>query len=233
MKKLPKKYKFEVVSGYGEFSITAPDGYEFQEFIVLPPSVNSNGYTNYPEVRAVFVENIEVSELINNIEERKKKEIETAKTDIDRKFQEKIKKMELEQIFSEIITKFNIGDTVYYYQEMLYYDNVSLEQCIKSFTLSSVVYEKEQVGIVKDKNDDYAGKYLVLKGWSERNQKITVANAFKTKDEALEKSVEYHNRKVKEWDDKQKEYKEKQAKAEKEKEEEILRKAEEIKAKQK
>jgi hypothetical protein len=191
-----------------------PEGYEF---LRLHSDNNGGLYMILKKLETLMV-------VKDKLKESYDKSLESQKNYLEQQYKEKINKLDLEKTFSEIIKNFKIGDTCYYYQKPSY--KVEIENCIKSFSISEIHLTKQSIQV--DGKDDYLN--LRILGWS-NNQNWK--DIYKTKELAISENKEAHEKLMKEFEEKianaEKEKKEKEKLAE----EEILRKAEEIKKKNK
>lgn len=196
----------------GSVEIEAPPGYQFLQMI-------PQTHEQYSKLLAVFVEVKTFSDAVAAVEQKKREEITKYEERKDKEYADKITKkmatMKLNQAFSDAITKFNIGDKVFYYSEWPVDNNI--EAHIKSFTLSQIVYQQHAVTL-RDENDSNT---LQLKGY-DGDAKSHLA--FTTKEEAIARSADEH----KEYLDKRATEDKKLAEAKAEREAAILKQAEEI-----
>lgn len=220
-KQIQKEFRFETVSAYWNYTMNIPEWYDFMEFL---PVENWQGYSNPV---AVFVKNIPFSDAIKLVEERYKESTERYKKTLDEEFAKRVGNMQLEKTFNDIITRFNLDEYVYYYED--YARNgkdENIEDHITSMRLVTVSLSKTQVSIKWDIEGREYQEQLIL---CEYGKQLSPKVAYNTKQEAITWSQEYHNARMKkkqeEADNALKLAEERKAKEEAD----ILAKAEEIK----
>ena len=217
---IQKEFLFQEVSNsYRDYKMIVPSGYEFFHFLERE---TSNGYST---ILAVFIAYQPLKDKVKEMEKENSERLEKFKKELENNFTKRVGTMQLEERFSDVLKKFKIGDTVYYYQDG-YGVQEKIEDHIKSLTLSEVILYREEVRV--NGNKQVYDEQLSLRGWNENTK---TENAFKTRDEAIVGKKEYHENRLRE--KKEKDKKDKIAFEEKKKleEVEILRKAEEIKNK--
>jgi hypothetical protein len=223
-----KKVRLEQLSIYGsEQSVNIPDGYQFDKIVSLETGSGDYRQTN---VYAVMLEDAELSELKDRMQATFDSELERQKKYLEEQYAIKIGNLNLVQSFSDIISKFKIGDQAYYYKEYVssLADDKLIESHIEGFYIDKIELRKED-GVIIEKDDSTAWPTTFYIGGSKNNN---VTKIYKTKEEAIVSSKDYHD-KLQEVKRLAKEKSDAEACARKIREdEEILKKAEEIKAQQ-
>lgn len=224
-----KEFYFQDVNSYNNQTLQVPEGYEFMQFL----SVDGGPNNSYGRIIAVYKKDIPFKEAIEAINKRSNESLETQKKYLEEQFAKRVKNMQIEQAFSEIITKFKLGDSVYYYDEYVssYGKSEICADHIKSFSLDAVVFEKEVVSINghNDIDGNQQSAWLVLKNW---DKKVHPNKAYKTKEEAIIGSQEYHDAKLKQIEEDKKKAEALAVENKKKRDAEILAEAEKIKNEQ-
>lgn len=217
-----KEFKFEQVSTYGNYTMNIPEWYDFVEFL---PMQDGSGY---PKQLAVFVKNVPFSDAIKEIEDRHKENIERYKKDLDEEFAKRVGNMELEKTFNDIITRFRLDDYVYYYTDYVGYNkkDENIEDHLETMKLNSVMLTKTQVAIKWDVAGNEYEQSIVL---CEYGKTLRPDRAFKTKEEAIAGSQEYHDARMKKKQEEAYNAAQEEKKRKEKEEADILAKAEEIK----
>ena len=226
---IQKQFKFVQINDYGDLFLDVPEGYQFFQFLEKNMPSYNQGQGPSTVILAVFVSYEPMLEAVKRVEKKSFEDLKKRKEYLEKEYQEKIANMNLEITFSEVIKKFRLGDTIYYYADG-YSVEPEAKAHIKSFTLAEVHLTKSKVQMKEDRtaDNDYSSYHLELVGWGEKS---VPSMAWKTREEAIEGSKDYHRKRLKEKFEKEAEAKKLAEEAKKKEEEEILRKAEEIKNK--
>ena len=228
-KMIETEFYFQEISPYGNTQIAIPEGYEFFQFLTKSQS-DYNTHNTTTSVIAVYKKHKEWGVIVADLAKSKGEFQVSLRKEYDTKFAEQVKNMKLEQAFSDIITKFKLGDYVYYYSDGYgsYGKDDNIADHIKSFSLASVVFEKNAVSLEGELDKDSGRPWLVLKNW---NEKIGPHLAYKSKEEAIEGSKAYHQERMDKKEEERANAEKLVAERKQKEEEEILKKAEEIKSK--
>ena len=228
-KTIETEFYFQDISPYGSTQIAIPEGYEFFQFITKSQS-DYNSHNIITSVIAVYKKHKEWGEVVADLAKSKGEFQVSLRKEYDQKFAEQVKNMKLEQAFSDILTKFKLGDYVYYYSDGYgsYGKDDNITDHIKSFSLASVVFEKSAVSIQGKSEPEIGTPWLVLKNW---NEQVGPHLAYKTKEEAIEGSKAYHQERMDKKEEERANAEKLAAERKQKEEEEILKKAEEIKNK--
>ena len=226
--KLFKKIRIIPLSYNGESTIEIPDGFQFDRVITIetisPQYTNSSPY-------AVMLEEATLQELAKKMQKGFDDSLASREKYFAEQYEKKIKSMDLLQAFSDLVSKFRVGDTAYYYSEYTrgFLDGNLIESHIESFTINSIELRDNAVRTIeKSKSpDDYKQEFYAVNYNSVQN----VTTLYKTKEEAIEGSKEYHEQLQKLKADARLKSDAEAILRKREEEAEILRKAEDIKSK--
>lgn len=192
-------------------SIRIPDGYEFLQMFV-----DKEGHMSI-----AFKKNIPISEYLIKLNKKNEDRINEKIKKLENDYKKKIDNLNIEKTFSEILKNFKIGDTCYFYDN--YNSIVDIDRCIKSFIITNISLFEDKIQIT-NKDDQYLNLYV--NGWENKQHWKKI---YKTKEDLIKACATQHQDFINELKEKEQKRINEQEQKRINEENEILRKAEEIK----